>query len=178
MKDYIVSATESMCHTICSPCCKPCLMPCDCQPNKENGVNFYAQYGVATNGPSGSLLPYQQIFRQGDQIELEGRDTIVLSRGYLYLIDYIFLATPEANSYMQIVPRIDGSLRSYYAFFAPSGSERNTSASGSFTTNEAANGEIRLSFVLTYPSTVNNIDLTGSVSITPLMRIGNETVRL
>lgn len=146
-------------------------MPCDCNPNKENVIDFFAQYGVATDGPSGSLLPYLPIFQQGNQIRLEGDDTIVLAAGYLYLINYIFLATLDTNSYMQIVPRINGSLRLYYATFSPTGNSRNTSATASFTTNEAANEDIRLSFTLTYPSTVNEINLTGAVSITPLIRI-------
>lgn len=112
-----------------------------------------------------------QMFQKGEEIQLEGDSTIVLPQGYLYLVNYLFLATTEVDSYMQIVPQINGSLRLFYSFFAPSGSYRNTSASGSFTTDEAAKGDIRLSFSLTYPEVAKNIDITGSVSVTPLMRL-------
>lgn len=85
----------------------------------------------------------------GQGIRLEGDSDIMLETGWLYLVDYIFLATPEPQGYMQIVPRINRSLRGLYSFFAPAGTERNASASGSFTTNEAAVSEARLSFHLT-----------------------------
>lgn len=75
---------------------------------------------------------------------------------------------------MEIIPYINGTPRLLYSFFAPTGAERNTSASAGFTTNEAATSEARLSFRLDYPVTTRNIDISGTVSVTPLMKIGDE----
>lgn len=133
---------------------------------------FFAQFTVTANVASGSDLPMSVLFQEGDQIRLNNTDQILLDPGYLYLINYLFLATPEPDGFFEIIPRINGSLRLYYAFFAPAGGvERNASAAGSFTTNEAASQEASLAFHLTYPSTVNNIDLTGTISVTPLIRL-------
>lgn len=133
--------------------------------------DFYAQYGVMANPASGSEIPVFLIFQSGDEILLEGDDTLVLPEGYLYLINFIFQGVPEADSYMQIVPRLNGSLRALYSYFAPSGVERSVSASGSFTTADAAEGLLRLSFNLTYPDRVRNIDISGAISITPLQKL-------
>lgn len=141
-----------------------------CRP--DNACRFFAQFAVTANPASGSDLPMSVVFQEGDQIRLNGANQILLAPGYLYLVNYLFLATPEPDGFFEIVPRINGSLRLYYAFFAPAGSlERNASAAGSFTTNEAASQEAALAFNLTYPPTVNNIDITGTVSVTPLIRL-------
>lgn len=138
----------------------------------ESADSFYAQFTVTANPESGSDLPMSILFQEGDRILLNGPNQILLAPGYLYLVNYLFLATPEPDGYFEIIPRINGSLRLYYAFFAPAGSlERNASAAGSFTTNEAASQAASLSFNLTYPPTVNNIDITGTVSVTPLPRL-------
>lgn len=130
----------------------------------------YAQYGVQANPPSNSDLPMLVLFQEGSQISLANTE-ILLEPGYLYLIDFIFLATPEADSFMQITPKIDGTLRLLYSFFAPTGSaSRNTSASGSFTIPVPEN-RTALSFNLTYPNTVNNIDISGAVSVTVLHKL-------
>lgn len=151
--------------------CDICPLPKPpCHPGEA--ISSYAQYGVQSSPPSGSDLPLSILFQEGDSIRQNGDSEILLAPGYLYLIDYLFLATPEANGYLQIVPRINGSLRLLYSFFAPAnGRERNASASGSFTTNAAATSEASLSFSLTYPNTVRNIDISGAVSVTPLLRI-------
>lgn len=145
-------------------CCRP--------PVPEKPFHFYAQYRTIFNGDSGSFLPFQEVFRSGNEIRLENSTTILLPTGYLYLINYLMLATPESNSYMELVPYLNGTARTLYTFLAPTGSgSRNASAAGSFTTNEANAGDLRCSIRLTYPETVRNIDLSGSVSITPLMRL-------
>lgn len=149
-----------------SPACPP-----EPSPVPEERPDFFAQFGVTGNPESGSALPLIQLFNVGEGIRLENDTEIILEPGWLYLVDYIFLATPEPGGYMQIIPRINGSLRGLYSFFAPTGDERNTSASGSFTTNEAAASQARLSFALTYPETAGNIDISGAVSVTPLMKI-------
>lgn len=149
-------------HEAPGACCRPYTC---CPPD------FYAQYRVLGSPVSGSFLPFSETFRKGDRIFLANEATIVLEPGYLYLISYLFLATPEADSYMEIVPYMNGTPRLLYAFFAPTGSERNTSAAGSFTTAEANQGEVELGFKLTYPAQVQNIDISGSVSITPLRKL-------
>ena len=132
----------------------------------------YAQYGVQSNPPSGSDLPMFILFQEGNQISLTNTE-ISLEPGYLYLIDYIFLSTPEVDSFMQITPKIDGSLKLLYSFFAPTGSAaRNTSASGSFTIPVSENNTT-LSFNLTYPETVRNIDISGAISVTVLHKIND-----
>lgn len=154
-------------------CCpKPPEPPC-----KECDVpRFFAQFAVQANPPSRTDLPMTIYFQEGDQIRLSQENQIILSPGYLYLVNYLFLATPEADGYMQIVPKINNTLRLLYSSYAPAGSiGRNATASGSFTTNEALTGEALLSFSLTYPSTVRNIDITGVVSVTPLIKIGTDS---
>lgn len=147
--------------------------PCEpCEPSCESRLDFYAQYSVQANPPSGTDLPLSVAFQKGNKIYLNNSYEIVLSPGYLYLVDYLFLATTEANGYMQILPKINGIPKLLYSFFAPAGSqERNTSASGSFTTDTAALERAILSFGLTYPATVRNIDISGAISVTPLMKI-------
>lgn len=173
MQNNFCCKPEHACDMGHTACCPPCNAPCPCPPPSEAAIDFYAQYRAFSALPSGSLLLLRPVFQHDDRIRLEGDDTIVLTRGCLYLVNYVFLATLEPNSYMEVVPKIDDSLRLLYAFFAPTGSaSRNTSASGSFTTNEAAERDIRLSFSLTYPSEVSPVDLSGAVSVTPLMKIG------
>ena len=142
-------------------CChgnKPPACPPGPDPAPEERPDFFAQFGVTSSPASGSSLPLIQLFNVGEGIRLEGDSDIMLAPGWLYLVDYIFLATPEPQGYMQIVPRINGSLRGLYSFFA---------------TNEAAVSEARLSFHLTYPATTRNIDISGAVSVTPVIRIRN-----
>lgn len=140
-----------------------------CKPKPK--CNFYAQFAVHANPASGLELPMTVVFQNGNQIQLEEDSQILLAPGYLYLINYIFLATPEAGGCMQITPKINDTLRLLYACFAPAGNiARNASASGSFTTNEALIQEASLSFNLTYPATVRNIDISGAVSVTPLIK--------
>lgn len=150
-------------------CCSPSPKP-TCEP--ESKCKFFAQYVVSGNPASGTNLPMSPLFQEGNQIRLNENNQILLAPGYLYLVDYIFLAITETDGYMQIVPKINETLRLLYAYFAPAGSlARNASASGSFTTNEAAAQEASLSFGLTYPSTVKNIDITGAISVTPLIKL-------
>ena len=152
-------------------CCSRPEPDCRPKPDPVEKIDFYAQYGVQANPPSKSDLPLITMFQQGEQIHLDGTSDIILAPSYLYLIDYVFIAVPEPDGFMQIVPRINGTPRLLYAFYAPTGKERVTSASGSFTTNEAATEEIRLSFNLTYSDTARNIDITGTVSVTPVMKL-------
>lgn len=145
----------------CSPCCNPCC------PTPETEV-FYAQYGVNSNQPSREMLRFFTVFQEGDGIRLSGDDRILLAPGYLYLIEYVFLAVTEADSYMQILPFINGSPQLLYSVFAPSGVERSTFASAGFTTNSALNQEAELQLSLTYSQAVKDIDITGAVSIIPV----------
>lgn len=149
---------------------------CDCSahpPCKPWDAYSYAQYGVQANPPSGSDLPMFILFQEGNQIALSNNQ-IILKSGYLYLIDYIFSATTEMNSYMQIAPKINGVPNLLYSFFAPSGTlARNVSASGSFTTNTASDNDASIVFHLTYPETVRNIDISGAISVTALKKIND-----
>ena len=52
------------------------------------------QYGVQSSPPSNSNIPMSVIFQEGSQIILMDTE-IVLVPGFLYLIDFIFLATPN-----------------------------------------------------------------------------------
>lgn len=148
-------------------CCRPAERCC---PPVPEDPFFYAQFGVSANPASGSFLPLFRIFG-GEEIGIRDNNTVVLPPGYLYLVNYVFQAVPEADSYFQIVPYLNGSPRLITSFFAPSGTERNASAAGSFTTNEAAGAAAELAFSLTYPEKVRNIDITGTVSVTPLHRL-------
>lgn len=152
-------------------CCHIPKPSCCCLPKPDSDFSFYAQFGVLPNPDSGTLLSLREIFRKGNEIQLETPSAILLAPGYLYLVNYLFLATPEADSYMEIVPVLNNMPGLIYAFYAPTGKERNTSAAGSFTTNEAASGALSLSFRIDYSEKVRNIDISGAISVTPLMRI-------
>lgn len=146
--------------------CNPCCCPVCPVPTPE--ANFYAQFGVNANPASGSNLPFFTVFNEGDRITADGSGIITLPAGYMYHIDYLFLATPEAGNYFQIVPYINDSPGLLYSFLSPAGSNRNSSASGGFLTNQALSQAASLRFVLTYPPETNNIDISGAVSIMPL----------
>lgn len=146
------------------------MKTCSCN-TPDTKCNFFAQYGVQANPLSNSDLPLFPLFQEGNKIHLEG-SSILLAPGYLYLINYLLTSTPEADGYMQIIPKINGQLNLLYSFFAPAGSkEKNTSAAGSFTTNAALIEEAAIAFSLTYPSTARNIDISGAISVTPLIKI-------
>lgn len=140
-----------------------------CCPGKRDTRDFYAQYGVSANPASGERLPFFAVFEEGNRIRLSDERTILLPAGYLYQIDYVFLATTEENSYMQILPRLNDRPGLLYSVFAPSGAFRNTSASAGFTTDAAVSTDALLDFILTYPGQVRNIDISGAVSITPVI---------
>lgn len=129
--------------------------------------DFCAQYAVAASPASGSNLPFIRQFSYRDRITLADSTTIRLPEGYLYLISYVFIATPEAGNFFEVVPQMNG-VRALYGFYAPAGQMRNASASASFTTDEALASPLDLSIRLTYPAGVRNIDISGAVSITPL----------
>lgn len=141
-----------------------------CRPTEK--IDSYAQYMVRANPASGSLLPMSPLFQEGSLITLNSDTEIRLAPGYLYLINYLFTATPEVDGYMQITPQINDALSLLYSSFAPSGSgSRDTSTAGSFTTNAALAEAAILNFRLTYPGTVRNIDISGAVSVTPLPKL-------
>lgn len=149
--------------------CNCFLQKRPCRPAEK--IDSYAQYMVRANPSSESLLPMTPLFQEGSLVTLNNDTEIRLAPGYLYLINYLFTATPEADGYMQITPRINGALSLLYSFFAPSGSGfRDTSASGSFTTNTALDEAAFLNFRLSYPESVRNIDISGAVSVTPLLK--------
>lgn len=149
--------------------CCDCPHPSICNPC-EPEIFSYAQYGVQANPSSNTDLPMFVLSQNGEQISLANTE-IELETGHLYLINFIFLATTEPDSFMQITPKINHAPNLFYSFFAPSGSSsRNTSASGSFTL-AASERNVQLSFYLTYPESVRNIDISGTVSVTALSRI-------
>lgn len=145
-----------------------CFFPC-CHKKQQP---FYAQYRVQENPSSNPYLSFSPVFQEGDGIVQTSPTEILLSAGYLYLIDFLFLATPKVNGFFQVTPRINDTLQLLYSAFAPANAtEQNATASGSFTTNLAASEDATLSFRLSYGTTVQNIDISGAVSITPLIRL-------
>lgn len=144
--------------------------PCECQGDGWGLSGIYAQYGVTANPPSGSLLPLFERFRGGAGIRLQDENHIYLAPGFIYQVDYVFLATPEPGGYFQVTPELNGTLALLYSSFAPSGTQRNATAAAGFTTNAAEKEEALLAFKLTYPDTVRNIDISGAVSVTPVAR--------
>lgn len=152
-----------------APVC--CKKPCKCGPGRGE-IDFYAQFGVRANPPSNSLLPFYIIFEKGSKIIVQNDTEILLPAGFLYLINFVFIASPEPGGFMEIVPMLNASPGLVYSFFAPANNqERNTSASGSFTTQLAAEENAVLSFSLTYSDTARNIDISGAVSVTPQMAV-------
>lgn len=143
---------------------------CHCGANTLNTSYSFSQYAVQSNPPSKTDIPMTILFQEGEQITLKTTE-ILLEPGYLYLINFIFLTTLETDSYMQITPKINGSLRLLYSVFVPTGSvSRNTSATGGFTIPVSENTST-VSFSLTYPNTVKNIDITGAISVTALHKL-------
>lgn len=146
-----------------------CGRPNSCPVPKEESASF-AQYAVAANPATNSFLPFMEKFIQGEGIKLVNDTTIEMKEGYLYQISYLFLATPEANSYMEVVPFLNGTMQRLYSFYAPTGaSYRNASASGSFTV--FAKEDTELSIQTAYSPQVRNLDITGAVSVTALKKI-------
>lgn len=130
----------------------------------------FAQYGVQSNLPSNSELPMFTLFQEGNCSTLTDTQ-VTLESGYLYLVDFIFLATTEKNGTIQITPKINGNPNLLYSVFASAGTAaRDASVSGSFTLPVSDTNET-LAFYLTYSETVRNIDISGAVSITPLSKI-------
>lgn len=151
-------------------CCHPCPMPGP-EPEPYEPIDSFAQYSVLANPPSGNALPMHTVFQEGDAIRLGSETEIILEPGYLYLVNYLFLATPGEEGYLQILPKIDGRPGLLYSVFAPAGSSKNASASGSFTVRTPGPEEGTLSFVMTYAGPASNIDISGAISVTPLLRI-------
>lgn len=151
----------------CNPCCCP-----DC-PVPTPETNFYAQFGVNANPASGSNLPFFTVFNEGERIAVDDNGIITLPAGFIYHIDYLFLATPEVGNYYQILPYINNSPGLLYSFLSQASSYRSSSASGGFLTNQALSQDATLRLVLTYPPETNNIDISGAVSIMPLPAPGN-----
>ncbi|MSS86815.1 hypothetical protein FYJ45_00135 [Eisenbergiella tayi] len=107
------------------------------------------------------------VWGAGGLTSLPTDDTITLQPGYVYAISYVFLATPEPGNYFQILPFMNGTPRLLYSFTGNAANGRNAAASAFFLTNEALYEPVDLSFSLTYPDTVRNIDISGAVSIYP-----------
>lgn len=128
----------------------------------------YAQYGVNSSPPSGNYVPFFPVFEAGELTQLQNTISILLEAGYIYLINYVFLATPEEGNYFEIVPFINEVPMLLYSAFAPANATRNATASASFTTNLALNSQAVLRLHLTYPPSTRNIDISGVVSITPV----------
>lgn len=143
----------------CNDCCRPVC------PAPKPDTNFYAQFGVNANPASGSNLPFYTVFNLGNGITAE-EGIITLPAGYVYHIDYVFLATPEIGNYFQILPFINNSPGLLYSFLSQAAVYRSSAASGGFLTNQALNQDASLRFVLTYPPETVNIDISGAVSIT------------
>lgn len=132
----------------------------------------YAQYGTIGRYPSGNYLSFYEVFRKGTEISLEEDQTIVLQPGYLYLIDYVFLATTGSQQRLQILPYINQQPGLLYSVFSISGNEDNVSTAASFTTNAAWDEAAQLEFRVTAGNESGTVtaDLQGAVSVTPLIR--------
>lgn len=152
-----------ICQDFCNTLCTPVQM----------NTSFCAQFGVNSNPSSGSDIPFFTVFNIGKQITANNTGVITLSAGFIYHIDYLFLATPEIGSYFQIVPHINHSPALLYSALSQAAVYRSVSASGSFLTNQALNDAATLRFVLTYPEETVNIDISGAVSIMPALSAEN-----
>lgn len=128
----------------------------------------YAQYGVTASPPSNSFLPFYPILGAGGLTSLPADETIRLLPGYAYMITYVFLATPEAGNFYQLLPYLNGSPRLLYSSMGTAGNNRNASTCAAFLTNEALYEPLDFSLSLTYPDGVRNIDISGAVSIYPV----------
>ena len=132
----------------------------------------FAQYGTVGRVPSGSYLSFYEVFREGTDISLEEEQTIILQPGFLYLIDYIFLATIGPGNRFQVIPYINQQPGLLYSVFSISGNEDTATGAGSFTTNAAWDDAAELRFRVTAGSDAGTVDAggQGAVSITPLIR--------
>lgn len=155
---------------MCPPPCPP-IPPC---PVPEKGLDFYAQFFMQTNVASESNLPMVEVFHGGEGIYLENPETIVLKPGYVYWIEYLFQITVDPPNDMQIIPGLNGRSRYYYGYLIPPGGSRYASASGGFITNEAIEKEARLTFKTIYPEEVERIDISGTVSVTPVIKVQSQ----
>lgn len=158
------------CPAPCPPSCPPsCSPPCCSECPKQECFNrAYAQYSIYSNRASDTLLPFRLLKESGGLTAIVGEDSILFSPGYIYYVSYTLLATPENGNYYQILPIINGSLKLIYATFTPANERRSASVSSGFLLSEAEREEATLRLRLTYPPEVNNIDLSGGLSIFPV----------
>lgn len=172
--DEELEILRGCCYKPCKSCdcCKPPTCCTTCSPSMENNCcmngRFYAQYVVRDSNPTSSdYLSFLNAFNIGNCITLNGEETILLPKGWLYQISYVFLASPGANGSFEIIPHMNNMPGTNYAFFAAAGANSvNTSAAAAFLTNLALNQDLQLRFLINYDRTVN-LDISGAVSIVP-----------
>lgn len=147
-------------------CMCPLYDPC---PPSGICNRAFARYDMIGNGVSGSYLTYVLSARNGDLARLQNNNTMVLSPGYVYFVGYSLLATPGVNSYIQVLPYINGEPRLFYGTFAPTNSVwSNASLAGSFLVNESAEKECSLQLRILFAENTRNIDATGVFSVFPV----------
>lgn len=139
-------------------------MTCCC-PKRPKYEPAAAQFSIVASPDNIERIPLTESWSYGRGIALSDSTTITLAPGRLYEITYVTIATPEAGNFYEIVPYINGTLRLLYAAMGTAGNNRNASTCAAFLIDEAANAEATISFSITYPETVRNIDLTGVISV-------------
>lgn len=148
-----------------------CCPPCPCPPHPLPpvfGINAYAQYVITGSPDSGGYLSFYPQFEEGN-LTFSNNDVIRLSSGFIYLVNYVTQATPEANQYYQLVPYINGQPRLNYSSIGTAAATfRNASAAGSFLVEESSEDDVTLQIQVTYPEATNHIDVSGIFSILPI----------
>lgn len=148
-------------------------MACCC-PKFPRNKHVAAQFTMISSPATNERIPLTEAWNYGSGITLSNNNTITLAPGRLYEISYVTLATPEAGNYYEIIPYINDTIRLVYAAMGTAGSNRDASASATFLINEATNAAATISFNITYPETVRNIDLSGVVSISSFALRGSQ----
>lgn len=166
---------------VCPKCgCQFCQWIAECCPEKEScppsGIcnTAYAQYSLVDKRASNTFLAMNELIESGGLTGVEQGDTIQLAAGYIYYVDYTVLASPGNENYFQIVPFINDNIKLLYGTFGSANTAKAVSISSGFLISETAENTAALRLHLTYSENVQNIDLTGVISIFPIAVTENE----
>ena len=126
----------------------------------------YAEYATFASLTNNSFLPFIPVTEVGNLTGLSDASTIELAAGHTFFVSYIYSGSPGTESYIQIIPQINGVLGLRYSAqngtSAP-GSNGIASVSASFLviTSDAPQ-TLRFSFTT---SAASSVSVDGAVTI-------------
>ena len=136
--------------------------------------NWYAEFESITSTLRGDYLTLDNILNVGDLTTLSSdAQTITLTAGYVYLINYIVRGKPAAaGDYIEILPYINNLSQLWYSGVNSSTNSTMAgicSVSGGFIIQAA--DTTTLKFQLMTDSTTVPVSITGDISIIPFAKV-------